>query len=199
MPNKNKSDHEVVENDTTKQELETPESEILEDASVALEDDSLEHPQKSETDVLKEDLALMKDRYLRLAADFENYKKIAQREQISSIKFANESIITNLLPVLDNLEQAVKACAISGDTKSDVLVGVEMVLKQFVDLLQKFGVEVFSAQGAKFDPTRHEALSEQEDNNVEPGTVILEYQKGYLFNGRLLRPARVVVAKRSST
>lgn len=155
-------------------------------------------PEKSELEMLKEELAQVKDRYLRLAADFENYKKISQREQLNSIKFANENIITSLLPVVDNLEQAIKACKAAGDTKNDVLIGVEMVLKQFVDLLGKFGVEIFSAKGQKFDPARHEAMSEQEDATVLPGIIIEEYQKGYLYNGRLLRPARVVVAKRSS-
>lgn len=145
---------------------------------------------------LKAELTEAKDRLLRLMADFENYKKIAQREQQNSIKFANENLILSLLPVIDNLEQAIIACKKSGDANNSVLIGVEMVFKQLVDVLGKVGIELFSALNQPFDPSRHEAMGEQEDASVEAGTVITEYQKGYLFHGRLLRPARVVIAKK---
>lgn len=145
---------------------------------------------------LKVELTEAKDRLLRLMAEFENYKKIAQREQQNSIKFANENLVLNLLPVIDNLEQAIIACKKSGDANNSVLIGVEMVFKQLVDVLSKVGIELFSALNQPFDPARHEAMGEQEDASVETGTVITEYQKGYLFHGRLLRPARVVIAKK---
>lgn len=153
--------------------------------------------EKSELDKLKDDISEAKDRYLRLAAEFENYKKISQREQQNGLRFANEAIITNLLPIVDNLEQAVMAQKKISTGSNDILLGVEMVLKQFADVLARFGVENFSAEGAIFDPSRHEALSEQEDDSVPEGTVVNVYQKGYLLHGRLLRPARVVVAKKS--
>lgn len=142
---------------------------------------------------LSAELAETKDRLLRIAADFDNYKKTSQREQLNSIKFANEALLTNLLPIIDNLEQAVLTS--QGTQKNEVVLGVEMVLKQFKDLLEKFGVEVFSAVGKMFDPARHEALGQKEDDEVPEGTVLLEYQKGYLLNQRLLRPARVMVAR----
>jgi molecular chaperone GrpE len=162
----------------------------------ASEEPALVQDPESQEEKLARELVESKDRLLRLAADFENFKKIAQREQQNGIKFANESLIVNLLPVIDNLEQAVIACKKSGDVNNnDVLIGVEMVLKQLVDVLGKFGIEVFSALGQPFDPARHEAMGEQEDGNAAVGSVLVEYQKGYLLHGRLLRPARVVIAK----
>lgn len=150
--------------------------------------------QAEEENPLSLELSETKDRLLRLAADFDNYKKTSQREQLNTIKFANEAFITNLLPIIDNLEQAV---SLKTDDKNDVVLGVEMVLKQFKDLLEKAGVEIFSAMGQMFDPARHEALGQKEDDSVAEGTVVMEYQKGYLLHQRLLRPARVMVAKPS--
>ena len=151
---------------------------------------------QNEQDALRAEIVESKDRFLRLAADFENYKKISQREQQNSLKFANESLIINLLPVMDNLEQAIVAAKKSSAGSSDVVIGVEMVLKQMTEVIKKSGVEVFSAIGLPFDPARHEAMGEQIDDNAEDGSVIFEYQKGYLLHGRLVRPARVIVARR---
>lgn len=144
-----------------------------------------------------EELAETKDRLLRLAADFENFKKIAAREQQNVMKFANENLILQILPIKDSLEQAVIAGKKSGD--NDVVVGIDMVLKQLNDMMVKAGVEIISAHGQPFDPSRHEAMGYQEDDSVDENIVVQEYQKGYLLNGRLLRPARVVLAKRSGS
>jgi|SRR5579871_4650450 len=159
--------------------------------------DEQELPVEKPKNSVEDELAETKDRFLRLAADFDNYKKISQREQQNSIRFANESLVTSLLPIVDNLEHAIAAQKKSGHEKNDILIGVEMVLKQLQDLLGKFGVAGFTAKGLLFDPARHEALGEQEDDTVAPGTVVTEYQKGYLLHNRLLRPARVAVAKKS--
>jgi molecular chaperone GrpE len=159
---------------------------------IVAEPEQVQAEQEAKPDVNAE-LLETKDRLLRIAADFDNYKKTAQREQLNSIKFANEGLLTNLLPIIDNLEQAVLASKSS--EKNDVVLGIELVLKQFNELLEKSGVEVFSAMGKMFDPSRHEALGQKEDDSVPEGQVILEYQKGYLLNQRLLRPARVIVAK----
>lgn len=179
-----------------------PKQDISEDESPAPADAPPALPAEAEISAeekLKVELDQAKDRFLRLAAEFDNFKKISKREQLNSLKFANESLISSLLPIIDNLEQAVIAGKIADESKTSVLIGVEMVLKQLIDALQKFGVEMFSAKGQAFDPARHEAVSEQEDDSVREGTVVIEYQKGYLLNGRLLRPARVVVAKKSGT
>lgn len=155
-----------------------------------------EFPEPSNEEKLTAELKETHDRLLRVAAEFENYKKIAQREQINSVKFANENLIVNMLPVIDNLEQAISVGKKANSSK-DLIVGIEMVLKQLCDSLEKFGVEFFSAVGENFDPARHEALSEREDESVDPGVVIEQFQKGCLLNGRLLRAARVVVSKKS--
>lgn len=156
-------------------------------------------PMPSEQDKLADELLESKDRFLRLAAEFENFKKITIRERANSLKFANENLVMSILPVMDNLEQAVIAGKNSEiGAARDLLVGVDMVLKQLIESLQKFGVEFFSALGLPFDPSRHEAVCEIEDDQVAVGTVVQEYQKGCLLNGRLIRPARVAVAKKSS-
>lgn len=182
-------------------ESQTNQGEVL-DAENILSMPSTEDAQEeivvSVEDGLRAEVVETKDRLLRLAAEFENYKKISQRELQNNLKFANETLISNLLPVMDNLDQAIVAAKKSADsTSNDVIIGVEMVLKQMGETLKKAGVEVFSALGLPFDPARHEAMGEQLDENAEAGSVLIEYQKGYLLHGRLLRPARVIVAKRS--
>jgi len=150
---------------------------------------------------LQQDVAAAQDKYARLAAEFENYKKRSEREQQRSIAFANEKILVALLPVLDHLDSAVNAAKKSLDqaAESDALVsmvdGINLVLKQFTEVMGKFGVAVFSAAGEQFDPNKHEAVAQLESSEVDEGTVLEEYQKGYILNDRLVRAARVVVAK----
>ncbi len=142
---------------------------------------------------MQEELGIVQDRYLRLAAEFENYKRRTEREQQTSLKFANERLLRDLLPVLDNLEHALQAA--DAASLDGIATGVKMVFKQLVETLERFGVQSFSALGKPFDPSLHEAMLEREDDSAEPGTVIEEYQKGYMLHERLVRPARVVVAK----
>ncbi|MES2504026.1 MAG: nucleotide exchange factor GrpE [Myxococcota bacterium] len=152
-------------------------------------DEQLPEPEKLASD----ELAALQDRFLRLGAEFENFKKRADRDRQSSVRFANESMLTDLLPVLDHLEQAVNAAG--ADSENPIVTGVKMVLKQFEDTLGRHGIKSFSALGENFDPNKHEAVAENEDPAAESGKVIQEYQKGYFLNERLVRPARVVVAK----
>ncbi len=134
------------------------------------------------------------ERLLRVSADFENYKKRVAREKSELIRYGNEELIKELLPVIDNLERALEHA--SGDVgKEGVIEGVEMTLTQFLQILQRFGVSPICAVGERFDPTRHEAVMEQATGDCDPGHVVSELQKGYLLNDRLLRPAKVVVAK----
>lgn len=152
---------------------------------------------ENKEETLAKELSLAKEQYLRLLAELDNVKKVSMREQAVAVKFANNAIIEALLPVIDNLEQAllVGRCSEDGKTK-ELCLGVDMVLRLFSEVLKKFGAESFNSVGEKFDPTKHEAMTEQESLDKEPGTVLLEYQKGYFYQGRLLRPARVVVAKK---
>jgi molecular chaperone GrpE len=135
------------------------------------------------------------DRWLRATAEFENVKKRLEKEKNDTYKFANESLIKELLPVLDNLERAVDHGSNGEETKA-VIEGVEMTLKGFRSALEKFGVAAVEAVGKEFDPNLHEAVMVQEDARQPGGTVLHQMQKGYLLNSRLIRPAMVVVSKR---
>ena len=145
----------------------------------------------------EEELQIFQDKYLRLAAEFENYKRRAQRDQNDSIRFGNESLLKNLLPIIDNLERAIQ-CAKDAGTSGPLLEGVELTHKQFLETVGKVGVRQVSTTGNSFDPAIHQAVTQVESENVEPNTVIEEFQKGYLLHDRILRPAMVSVAKEKS-
>jgi molecular chaperone GrpE len=134
------------------------------------------------------------DRYLRQVAELENFRKRANREKDEAIRFANEALVKDLLPVVDNLERAV-AHAKDGGNGKPLVEGVEMVLRGFFDTLAKHGVVPIAAVGQRFDPEKHEAMAQIESGTFEPNTVVEEYHKGYLLRDRLLRPALVSVAK----
>ena len=134
------------------------------------------------------------DRYVRQVAESENFRKRANRERDEAIRFANEALVKDLLPVIDNLERAV-AHAKDGGNGKPLVEGVEMVLRGFFDTLAKHGVVPIAAVGQRFDPEKHEAMAQIESGTYEPDTVIEEYHKGYLLRDRLLRPALVSVAK----
>ena len=134
------------------------------------------------------------DRFLRATADFENFKKRAEREKLDRIKFANEDLVRELLPIVDNLERALASSESSKDTES-IRKGIEIILEQVLKTLKKFGLISYASLGEKFDPTRHEAVEQVESTEHEASTIINELQKGYFLNGRLLRPALVTVTK----
>ena len=136
------------------------------------------------------------DRWVRAAAEFENVKKRLEKEKNDTYKFANEQLIKELLPVLDNLERAVDHGSGGQEVKA-VIDGVEMTLKVFRIVLEKFGVTPVEALGREFDPNLHEAVLVQEDARHPGGTVLNQMQKGYLLHSRLIRPAMVVVSKKS--
>lgn len=138
------------------------------------------------------------DRFLRLSAEFENFKKRAEREMSEFRKFANESLLREVLPVIDNLERALSAeCDENEKAVKCLRDGIEMTLKGLLDTLEKFGVVVIEALGKPFDPHFHQAVSQQESDTFSDNAVCQELQKGYLLNDRLLRPAMVIVAKNS--
>lgn len=134
------------------------------------------------------------DRFLRQVAELENFKKRMAREKSEAIRYANESLIKDLLPVLDNLERALEHAKGGGNGKP-LLEGIEMVLKNFVEVLGKHGVMQISTVGEMFDPEKHEALAQIESKEHEPNTVIEEHHKGYFLLDRLMRPAQVSVVK----
>lgn len=133
------------------------------------------------------------DRYLRAAAELENVRKRAQRDVESARKFALERFTTEMLSVRDSLELGL---ATGDDTDAEQLrAGSEATLKLLASTLERFGVKELDPQGEPFDPQLHEAMTMQPSADVEPGSVLTVFQKGYTLNGRLLRPARVVVAQ----
>lgn len=133
-------------------------------------------------------------RYLRLQADFENYKRRTRQEMQQLAQIASEELVRKLLPVLDNLERALGA-ALQEAPSSALTQGVEMVVKQWQDILAKEGVAPIPAAGQPFDPTRHEAVVQEPAEGLPDNTVIEEMQKGYMFNGKVIRPSLVKVAK----
>jgi molecular chaperone GrpE len=134
------------------------------------------------------------DRLLRMAADFENYKKRAVREKEDWTKFANEDLIRAILPFIDNLERAVNHAQKVADT-GVLIEGVRLTIQQILQSLNKFGLSSFQSVGKPFDPAVHEAMLVIETDQHEPNQVVEEFQKGYFLNDRLLRPATVSVSK----
>ena len=140
----------------------------------------------------QEAIAELNERIVRLTADFDNFRKRAQREKDEARQFAIQGLLEKLLPVLDNFEMALTAVK---DADPSVRDGVQMILDQLLGVLKESGVEPVDAMGQPFDPNLHEALSQEETTEVEEGTVVQQVQRGYKLNDRLVRPARVVVAK----
>ena len=137
------------------------------------------------------------ERWLRAAAELENFKKRMARERTEAVRFANEAFIRDLLPVVDNLERALEHARQGGNGKS-IVEGLELVLKALVDVLERHGVTKVDAAGAPFDPTHHEAVAHVETGELEPNRVLEQHQAGYRLNDRLLRPALVSVSKAPS-
>ena len=139
------------------------------------------------------------DRLLRVTADLENFKKRAAREKQEAIKFANESLLEKLVPVLDTFDMALTATQ-NTDAKAvqSLQTGISMVYQQLKGAMADAGLEEVDATGKKFDPNLHEAVSQQETTEVPEGQVVQQMRKGYKLRERLLRPATVVVAKSPS-
>ncbi len=137
------------------------------------------------------------ERLLRVTADMDNFKKRAAREREEAVKFANESLIKKLAPVLDNFDMAMSAAGQAGDNPAQSLqTGVAMIYQQLKSVLQEAGLQEVDAAGKTFDPNWHEAVSQQETADVPEGQVLQQLRKGYKLRDRLIRPATVVVARK---
>jgi molecular chaperone GrpE len=154
--------------------------------------------QLAEKERENQELKEKNDQLLRHVADMENFKKRLERERADLREYANESLMKELLPVVDNLELALNHGR-QQESGSALLEGVENVLKGFLQVMTKFGVTPIQAQGEKFDPAFHNAVMQQEDDTAPDQTILQELQKGYLLKNRLLRPAMVVVARKSGS
>ncbi len=149
----------------------------------------------AELEQLREQLLAAEDRSLRVQAEAQNMIRRAERDVENARKFALERFAGALLPVLDNLERALAAMGEPTDTTRPLAEGVQLTLRSFLDVLQKFDVAVVDPAGSPFNPELHQAMAMIEQPDVAPNSVVQVMQKGYSLNGRLLRPAMVVVAK----
>ncbi len=188
---------------TSSSEPENSEIEDTEEASMT--DDSLDSEIDLESgedtevegrdpvDVLKEELTEQRNEFLRYQAETENFKKRMRKEKEDFSRFANEKLLKELILIKDNLERALSA---PNATIESLKEGLDMILKQFDSFMEKENVESIAAVGEKFDPAVHEVLCQVDSEEHEDNTVTEEYSKGYHLNGRILRPAKVVVSKR---
>lgn len=184
-PKNDDQEKKIIEN-TTSVNLEVEE----ESASACQHEDNL----KKTT----EELESVKDRMLRMAAEFENYKKRAEKEKIDFLQYSNERLIREFLPILDNMLRAIEHGSNIENKKemNEVIKGITLVKNQFFAVLEKSGVLPIEAEGKLFDPCVHEAIQIMESDSVPDGTVIKEVQKGFMYKNKLLRPSVVYVARR---
>lgn len=146
---------------------------------------------------VQSELEEMKDKYLRLYADFENFRKKTQKDKEELAKYANESLIYELLPVLDSLDMAIKHSS-AGDSEAlrSLVKGVENTLRELNRVLEKSGVTAIEAVDRPFDPAYHHAMSQAERADMDENMVVEEFRKGYLYRDKVLRPSLVAVSKK---
>jgi molecular chaperone GrpE len=149
----------------------------------------------SVSDVLVEEITDLKEQVLRAHAETQNARRRAEQDVEKARKFALEKLVADLLPVADNLERAISAGDSENESQKAVLEGVALTLKSLQDTLKKYKVEMIDPAGEPFDPQLHQAMTMLPNPDVEPNTVLNVFQKGYTLNGRLVRPAMVVVSK----
>ena len=143
---------------------------------------------------LQKELAEAKDKYVRLYAEFDNVRKRMEREKQEFFKYANEDVLTEFLNILDNLERTVEVAQKGHGNYSEFLKGVEMVMAQVYEMLKRNGVVPIEAKGKKFDPHYHEILMQEETAETPEGTVLEEFQKGYMYHDRVLRTVKIKIA-----
>lgn len=153
-----------------------------------------EESEHNQVEELQQKLATLGEQLLREQAEMQNVRRRAQRDVVSAHKYALEKFASELLSVVDNLERAIDAIDADDESQKAVAEGLELTLKTFIDVLAKYNVEPVEPEGQPFDADLHQAVSTVPNNEVEPNTVINVFQKGYTLNGRLIRPAMVVVS-----
>ena len=159
-----------------------------------IEQELLQEEQLSETEQLQQQVADANDNVLRIQAEMQNMRRRAERDVENAHKFALDKFSADLLPVVDNLERALGAINSDDDSQKAIAEGIELTLKSFVDALVRFKIESVDPAGQPFDANLHQAVSMVPNPDMEPNTVMDVFQKGYTLNGRLIRPAMVVVS-----
>jgi len=167
------------------------------------EKEAADSPEKEMADVSEEEyqklvneLADYKDKYIRIFAEFDNARKRMEREKGEFVRYANQELIVEFLNILDDLERSIEAAKANHEDYDAFLKGIEMVMAHVYDLLKKNDVRPIEAKGKMFDPNCHEALMQEENNDVEEGTVLEEFQKGYMIGDRIVRTNKVKVSKK---
>jgi molecular chaperone GrpE len=178
--------NENLKNDEKKNE-EKVEAQSAEQESASTEENKSEETKKEEVDY--------KAKYFYVAAEMDNYRKRMEREKENLLKYGNERVLSDLLEVVDNFERTIEMLKPDEDKKiQNIVVGLDMVRKQFIDTLSKHGLTPVESLGKEFDPNFHEAMAQEYAEGKKPNEVIKEFQRGYTLNGRLVRAAKVVVA-----
>jgi molecular chaperone GrpE len=194
MSKKNKTP--LVENEVISNEVEVDSSIPTEESEVTVEEPIILEPIEAlekELQETKDELDEQKDKFIRLQAETDNFRKRLSREKEEFSQYANERLFKGLIPIFDNFERALEDP--SNEIKS-LKEGLDMTLKQFSTFLEKENVEPIKAIGEKFNPELHEALTSEESNDHEEDTIISQFVKGYKINNRVLRPSQVIIAKK---
>ncbi|KPU27925.1 hypothetical protein TR13x_00815 [Caloranaerobacter sp. TR13] len=188
------------EKEVTKEQVHNEEEKDMENEKKD-SNDATEESKEDNIDELKEklegkmrELEELNNRFLRLQADFLNYKKRVEKEKESIYAYASEELICQVLPVIDNFERALDS--VNDSQKEDSFYkGIEMVYKQLLDILKKSGLEEIKAIGEKFDPNLHHGVAQEESSEHEEDTIIEVYQKGYKLKDKVIRPSMVKISK----
>ena len=182
---KNENIEEVVEETVENQETTETEEEVVEEKTA-------EELLQEKVEKLEEELKQSEDKYLRLYAEFENFKRRKNKEIETNNVYKSQKVITEILPSLDNLERALQVKSDNEEIKS-LLKGVEMVYEGLLNVLKAEGVELIETENAQFDPNYHHAVMQEEDSEKESGAILDTLQKGYKLKDRVIRPAMVKV------
>ncbi|SFA95525.1 MULTISPECIES: nucleotide exchange factor GrpE [unclassified Bacillus (in: firmicutes)] len=199
MAEENNNLHEEITNSTS-EDIQSEEAETIfeetttVDSNENIASDVQEQELLNKTKELEMKLEESENRYLRLQADFDNFRRRTKLEAEANAKYKAQNVVTDLLPALDNFERALKMEADNEQTKS-LLQGMEMVYRSLIDALKKEGVEAIESVGKEFNPYLHQAVMQVEDENFASNTVIEEFQKGYQLKDRVIRPAMVKVSQ----
>lgn len=167
-------------------------SDVNKEAETEPKEEEVKVEETSEEVIEEEDF---KSKFYYLAAEMENMKRRHEKDRENLLKFGNERIISSMVSVLDDLDRSLEHAEKEDENFKDLIVGLEMVRKNFHEVLTRNGLEPVESIGKEFDPNFHEAMAQQPAEGKKDGEILTEFQKGYTLNGRLLRPAKVIVVK----
>lgn len=194
----NAENHKLDEENLVAEDQSTEQTEKESAKSEKPKKDKVLKIKESEYNNLVDEAAENKDKYVRLFAEFENARKRNERERMEFVKYANEQLLVDFLGVYDNLELSLQAAKADGQNMEAHIKGMEMVLSQAQEILKKNDVKVIEAKGKPFDPNGHEVLLQEENDEVDEGTVLEELQKGYSYGDRVIRTVKVKVSTKKA-